>query len=370
MTANSTRAYLITMTIFALLIIMSLFTANVVVAEETAAVPIPTGKGLPVIVRTALLYNNIASFNDNEGTFEATTDLRLTWHDPRLHYPASEGLHGYKEFRASAAETEIAKIWTPKIQFVNRDGEPSFFERRLRLYPDGKVEIIARTTASYKTTVDVTHFPFDHQSLKIDIAVREDTLETVALDFLREDMEFSRVAKNTDVSGWTLGLVNLHREIVRGWNGDRYAKLVVDLDLERQAGSTVATIFIPLFASLLIPFLATWMNKIENGDFTIEAFELANFIIGGLFAVIALSFTINSGYPIIAATDNTVTRLVGLNYVALTFGLIVIIVFYRYNFLKQWFGATVQEQAFIFITWAFPVLFITTGLAFLLAAAA
>lgn len=151
---------------------------------------------------------------------------------------------------------------------------------------------------------------------------------------------------------------------------DRHARIIASLNLQRQVSGTIATIFIPLFASLLIPFLATWMNKIEEGEFVVEAFELANFIIGGLFAVIALSFTINSGYPIVAATDNTVTRLVGLNYVALTFGLIIIIVFYRYNFLKRWFGAYVQEQAFLFITWAFPVMFIVTGLAFLLVAAA
>ncbi len=366
MTANALKS----VTIFVLLGFALLFGSKSVYAEETAAVSIPVGKGLPVVVRTALYYVNIADFNDNSGTFVATTDLRLLWEDPRLRYPATETLHGYKEFRASAAETEIAKIWTPKIQLNNRDGEPSFTERRLRLYPDGKVEIITRTTASYKTPVDVTHFPFDHQTLEIDIAVREDTKETVTLDFRREDMEFSRVAKNTSINGWATGIVNLHSETVGGWNGDNYARIVVNLDLKRQAGSTVATIFIPLFASLLIPFLATWMNKVENGEFTIEAFELANFIIGGLFAVIALSFTINSGYPIIASTDNTVTRLVGLNYVALTFGLIIIIVFYRYNLLKHWFGATVQEQAFIFITWAFPSLFIITGLAFLLAAAA
>ncbi len=337
-------------------------------AEE--ALSIPTGKGLPLVIRTALYYTHIESFDDNAGTFEATTDLRLTWEDPRLRYPASEGLNGYKEFRASAAETEIAKIWTPKIRYINRDGEPKLFERRLRTYPDGKVEIMARTTATYKTPVDVTHFPFDHQPLEVDIAVLEDTVDSVTLSFLQQDMEFSRVAKDADIDGWTLGMVNLRRAVVSGWNGDRYARVNASLDIQRQASGTIATIFTPLFASLLIPFLATWMNKIEDGHFAVEAFELANFIIGGLFAVIALSFTVNSGYPIIAATDNTVTRLVGLNYVALTLGLIIIIVFYRYNFLKQWFGAYVQEQAFLFLTWAFPLISVVTGFAFLLAASA
>lgn len=349
------------------IVMMVFFTPTSAYAEEPS---VPVEKGLPLVVRTALYYTHVESFDDNNGTFEATTDLRLTWEDPRLRYPATEGLNGFKEYRASSAETELAKIWTPKIQFINRDGEPKSTDQRLRIYPDGKVEIMLRTTASYKTSVDVTHFPFDHQPLEIDLAVLEDTVENVTLSFLQQDMEFSRVAKNTTIDGWTMGLVNLQRTTVHGWNGDRYARVNVALDVQRQASGTLATIFTPLFASLLIPFLATWMNKIENGDFVVEAFELANFIIGGLFAVIALSFTVNSGYPIIASTDNTVTRLVALNYVALTLGLIIIIVFYRYNFLKRWFGPYVQEQAFLFLTWAFPTLSVVTGFAFLVAAAA
>ena len=242
--------------------------------NETPAISVPVEKGLPIVIRTGLYYLNIDAFDDNTGTFEATTDLRLTWEDPRLRYPASESLNGFKEYRASKADTEIAKIWTPKIQFINRDGDPKSVNQRLRLYPNGKVEIMMRSTATYKTSIDVTHFPFDHQPLEIDIAVLEDTVDTVTFSFLQEDVEFSRAAKNASIDGWTLGLVNLQRATVSGWNGDRYARVNVALDVKRQASSTIATIFTPLFASLLIPFLATWMNKIENGDFVIEGIDI------------------------------------------------------------------------------------------------
>lgn len=331
---------------------------------------IPTGKGLPVVVRTGLFVNNIHSFDDNQGIFEATTDLRLTWFDTRLRYPAEQGLHGYKEYRASAAEEELAKMWTPRIRHLNRDGEPSFTERRLRLFPNGLVEVIARTTAIYKVTVDTTKFPFDHQSLPIEIMVQEDTIETVDMDFTSDDVAFSRVAKSVEVGGWTPGLVNLDRSLVKGWNGDRYAKVIVSTEVQRVAADAISTIFIPLFASLLIPFLATWMNKAEDGEFEVEAFELGNVIIGGLFAVIALSFTISSSYPALMSGDNTVTRLLALNYVALAFGTIITVVFYRYRLPAAWFGPHVQEQAFRFLTWAFPVLFIATGVAFVMVAAA
>ncbi|MES2902122.1 MAG: hypothetical protein V4723_20510 [Pseudomonadota bacterium] len=335
-----------------------------------ALLELPTGKGLPVVVRVALQFNSVESFDDNLNTFEATTDLRLTWNDPRLRYPAAEGLHGYKEYRMSAAETEIGKIWSPKLRRVNQVGEPTFTARRLRVYPDGKVETITRTTAIYKTPVDASRFPFDHQSLLIELAVQEETVETVDLDFSTDDVEFSRVAKNASLGGWDLGLVNLSGDRIRGWNGDRYGKVLIALDIGRVASSSIATIFIPLFASLLIPFLATWMNRAVDDGFEIEAFELANVIIGGLFAVIALGFTVSGAYPALVASDNTVSRLLGLNYVALAVGLIITVVFYRYKMPARLFGPFVQEQLFNFLSWAFPLSFIIVGLSFLAASAA
>lgn len=114
--------------------------------------------------------------------------------------------------------------------------------------------------------------------------------------------------------------------------------VLIALAVNRRPGSTVATIFLPLFASLLIPFLVVRMNKADGDGFEVGAFELANFVTGGLFAVLALSFTIHSGCPAIAATDNTVPRLVGLKYMSLAFALLPVIVFHRCRLPGQWFG--------------------------------
>jgi hypothetical protein len=127
-------------------------------------------------------------------------------------------------------------------------------------------------------------------------------------------------------------------------------------------------IFVPLFATLLIPLLAIWMNYTDRGKFEIEAFELANMIVGGLFAVIALNFTVNSEYKSIATGDNTATRFFALNYVALALSLAVVVLFYRFNFLLRWFGRYVQEQAFEYLLWSVPLLAMGCGLAFLLVA--
>ena len=141
------------------------------------------------------------------------------------------------------------------------------------------------------------------------------------------------------------------------------------LFIDRVPSTGIAPIFIPLVASLLIPLLAIWMNRATEEGFEIEAFELANMGIGGLFSVIALSFAIYTAYPILAGGDNTVVRLFGLNYATLAAALGIVVLLFQYNLPLRWFGPHVHQEVFRFITWAMPVLTLGLSVAFLLLAA-
>ena len=291
------------------------------------------------------------------------------------HAPAlspSESYRGYKEYRGKEAEEQIAKIWTPTIDVANRLESSGYVGRRLRIYPNGEVETLTRTTARHTGHVNAETFPFDRQRLALDLIVRDDTTDEVLLRFDQDDVVFSRAANGATLDGWEAGLVELHGNEVAGWNGDRYARMTASLVVDRLASSSLAPIFIPLLASLLIPLLAIWMNRTseDGGEFEVDAFELANMCIGGLFSVIALSFAIYSSYTVIANGDNTVTRLFGLNYAMLAITLSIVVVCFRYNLVAKLFGPYVQREAFTFMSWALPILSLATSVAFLLVAAA
>ncbi len=148
-----------------------------------------------------------------------------------------------------------------------------------------------------------------------------------------------------------------------------HARVVASLEIAREPGSVIAPIFIPLFASLLIPLPGIWMNRVEDGVFQIETFEFVNLIVGGLFAVIALNFTVNSTYQALGSGDNPVSRLFGLNYAdpgrqpdgqhrccsASTWS-------------SRWFGPYVQEQLYMFLVWAVPLLVLVTAASVILVA--
>lgn len=107
------------------------------------------------------------------------------------------------------------------------------------------------------------------------------------------------------------------------------------------------------------------MNHTVAGEFQIAAFDLGNVIIGGLFAIIALNFTINAAYKNIASGDNTVTRLFALNYVTLGVGLAVVVFLYRFNVPMRLGGRHIQEQVFGYLSWAVPLLVFGTAIAFI-----
>ncbi|MBX3220618.1 MAG: hypothetical protein KF795_08875 [Labilithrix sp.] len=354
--------------------------AGALAAEEHAPAPpdaapptnlttIPIGKGLPVNVNVGVFFLEVKSFDDTKSEFECTSDVRLRWTDPRLRFP-SKNLRGYKEYRGKEAEEELTKIWSPTIEVTNRLESAPYVGRRLRVFPDGQIESLTRVTARYKARVAAETFPFDRQRLTLDLIVREDTTDEVLLRFDKDDVGFSRAATDAKLEGWDIGLVDLHAEAIPGWNGDRYSQATAALIVDRIWATSLAPIFIPLLASLIIPLLSIWMNKVGDNGFEGDAIALANIGIGGLFSVIALSFAIYSSYGVIANSDNTVTRLFGVNYAMLATTLTIVVVFFRYNVIARLFGPYVQREAFFFISWALPVLSLATSIAFLLVAAA
>ena len=330
---------------------------------------LPRGKGLPVMVRVGLYFQSITAFDDNEGTFTGTVDMRLRWEDPRLRYPAETTPRGFQEYRGPKADQKLKEVWVPGMAFTNLKESPSYQTTSLRIFPSGWVEVMQRTTGQFTIPIDSGAFPFDKQTLGVEVNVRRETTGEASLVVLQEDIDFSRSAQDLSIDGWTPGLVNVKRSTQAGWYGEFHSGLVVGLTIARDPGKVVASVFIPLLASLLIPLLAIWMNNTVEGEFAIDAFELANVIIGGLFAVIALNFTINAAYSSVSTGDNTVTRLFGLNYVALGVGLAIVVLLYRYNVPMRLFGRYVQEQFFSYLSWAVPLLAFGTALAFILVAA-
>jgi hypothetical protein len=353
------------------LILLGMFVVRWVQAEDVAApppaardsAPVPTSKGMPAAVRIAIQFVDVGAVDENAQTFEATVDLRLKWQDPTVRGQEPRDLRG------QAAEDAIGEMWTPKVDLSNMIDDPQHRERALITERDGTVELIERTLGTFKTPFRVKRFPFDRHQLEVQALVRESTLDEVVLEYQQDDVAFSRANESIDIEGWSATVVDLRRDPMPGFRGTFHARVVAGLWVERQWTVVVAPVFIPLFSALLIPLLAIWLNEAQGGEFKVEAFELANVLIGGLFAIIALNFTVNGAYLTIASGDNTVTRLFALNYATLGISLVIDIALFRFNLMSRWAGRWIQEQLFLVLLWGIPAISIGTGIAVVAAAA-
>jgi hypothetical protein len=335
-----------------------------------AQTELPLDSGLPLVVRAGLAFVDVEGIDENKESFPATVDLRLSWLDLRLRYPAEEAPIGYREWRGEAVTARLAAIWSPAVDLANLRGEPTRQSRSLRLYPDGRVELLRRVTGVFGSPLDVERFPFDRQQLRVELVSQNETADKVALDYRQDDLLFSRADPGIDIAGWTLGAVNMSRDPLGGWYGESYARLRVALEVDRRAIGTVPALFVPLLASLLIPLLAIWLNRSINGEFEIKAFEMTNIVIGGLFAIIALNFTINSERSILASSANTISLLFGLNYLALAAALVINICLFRFNLVRAVAGRHVQHETARYIAWALPIAIGASAAALILIAAA
>ena len=343
------------------------------VAPSAEAAPVdlltlPDGLGLPLGVHVGMAIVDLLGVDENEEKFTATLDARITWTDRRLAYPAESRPTGWLSFRGEEADEQLTRMWHPPVRFANMDDEPSFERRGLRIGPEGEVELLIRVTASFHESFDVERFPFDRQRLVVTLVADGSPRELVALVFRQDDLDYTRVPRGAEADGWYARSIDLSRRQVRGWHGESHDAVDATLVVERAAAETAAPIFIPLFASLIIPLLAIWLNKLEEGEFKIEAFELANVIVGGLFAVIALNFTVSSELATLAHGDNTVARLFSLCYMTLAVALAVNLVVFRYRFLRARFGPFVEEEVFRVLTWGIPTVALGTAVAFVLVA--
>ncbi len=333
-----------------------------------AGMDLPRGNGLPVIVQAGASFLSLDGFDENAGTFRATVDVRLRWTDQRLARTGPAAGSPPETLRDAAAQARMREIWVPPVVLSNQIGEAALSDDGLRIYQGGRVELLRRVTADFSVDVDVARFPFDRQRLPVNMVISGLTVAEVALRFDQSDIDYSRPSANAALAGWSVGLVDLKSQPQSGWYNGRHAQVVASLDIARQPGVVVASIFIPLFASLVIPLLAIWLNRMEDGVFQVDTYEMVNIIIGGLFAVIALNFTVYSSYAVLATGDNTVNRLFALNYLTLASALFVNILFARFNVVGRLFGPYVQEQAYVTIMWAVPCLILTLATAFMLVA--
>lgn len=331
---------------------------------------IPWGIGFPIEVQTSSYFNSLSEISDADESFTAKVDLRFRWKDLRHAYDTRKIPQDRMVFPDAEVANKFKEMWHPAVQVLNIVDTPLAEEQLLYIYPNGQIEWFYRLHAKFKSPLDVMNFPFDQQKLPIELGLKENNDQLVVLTYDQDDLNYAGLSSQINLTTWDFGMVDLMPGTVTGLDTSAYSNLRITLSAQRRPWEYFWPVFVPIFAVMIVPVLAIWLNKFAEGAFQIEAFELVNMIVGGLFAIIALNFTINSAFPSLASGDNTIVRLFGLNYLLIAIALLINIVVFKSEFVFNWLGKYRIQALYQFLCWGIPVLTLTLATAIILVAVA
>ncbi len=240
----------------------------------------PVGIGLFVI--------EIAEIDPSDNTFQVDGFLDLTWCDPRERFNIEETGFEKEIFLERDVELKLERMWWPDVEFVNEIEPRRIENEELIIQPNGSIEYREKFSAKLATDYDMRRFPFDIQTLIIEIESfawsSHDLIFVVEDDIVGFSDEFS-------IPEWEIIAIDEHldtKKEVRDRNP--YSEFVAEITVERDPGFYLTKIMIPLIIIVAISWAVFWMVGDGLADRMSVSFT-------GVLAAVAYQFIISEALP-------------------------------------------------------------------------
>lgn len=288
----------------AVILALTLLLPRAVSGEEAS---LPPGER-PVQVHAGFFLVNLSGVAERSETFDADLYLNFRWQDARLAFTGSEP----RRFLEDAAVARLAGIWWPQIEFVNT-AEPSITNRALEISPDGTVRYLLGMTSEFRANLDLRRFPFDSQILEVRIE-----------SFLwgEHEMVFvpdpTRIGFNADNTFEGLVVTRadsaIRRSALGGW-GEVFSEFVALIEVDRQSGFYLWTVFAPVTLIFLIS-CTVFVVPIENFH------DRVGISLAALLACIATQFAMSFNLPQISYLT-VIDRIFLVTYACVALGVLI-----------------------------------------------
>jgi len=254
--------------------------------EDLQAPPIPIN-GKPLAVTVRMHIDEIPDISSTQDNFTVNGVLAAAWCDSRL----AASLLPHEQERVYAQEAAgdfLTEHWDPQITFANELGASEGDDLMVSVHRSGVVEFRRRALVKLQSNFDLQRFPFDHQTLELNI-------QSFAWDdrVLRvSDLSSLSLSNHYDIPEWRLERVQSSIGPFKDPDHDRspFSRLHVGILVERQSEFYLYKIFAPLavltFTSIF--FLAIPIDNM--GD-------RVAFVSGLLFTNLAYQLIIASSVP-------------------------------------------------------------------------
>lgn len=238
--------------------------------------------GEPVVVDFELRLIELPEIDTVANRFRFRAYALFRWMDPRMA-AAEERMYLDQD-----AIDFVSKIWWPIPEVVNQVGRTEVTRRVVKISPEGEISFGGIFESDMSTAFDLRDFPFDSQTLEIQIesfAWAEDALVFRALEGAAS-LEPELLLTEWDVTDARIRVESSPRRRV----GRTHSRVVMSIDIERHSGFYLWKVILPLLMIVALSWVVFWMPDEPFGGRT-------RISITGVLTVVAYQFVLADSLP-------------------------------------------------------------------------
>ncbi len=264
------------------LLMLLLFICSAAIASEIS------GSSEQREVAVGFYLVDITRIDEISNTFTAEVDVFVSWQDSALAFdPEAEGAMT-QIYSGKDAEILRRGHWSAQIYPTNPVGKFGAGGEKMVVYPDGRVELLARINATLRTRLDYRNFPFDTQVLPFELESFPWNRDQVRLVADREHTGYGQLFALTEWEVTGLEIDQYERSRVR--DVVPFSNLVFKISIERDSGFYLWKIFLTVIIIVSLTWVVFWMSGEGLG-------RRAGISSSGILTVIAYQFVTTSSLP-------------------------------------------------------------------------
>lgn len=298
----------------------------------------------PVIADLGFFIEEIPAINELENTFTVEGRINVIWCDPRLQYTSNDQ-EKFKTYLEEQAHSKLQTMWWPDITFANEVAKRDTADEILLIHDNGTIEYREKFSVTLEAAYKLIKFPFDNQTLAIEIASFNWNNKHLKLDFIKELNGFSA---EFEIPEWHITHTESRVEDVME-PGDRatFSQFLMEIHVTRQFGFYLWKVLLPLVALVLMCFAVFWIR--EEG-----LAERLNISFTGILTVVAYQFIATDSLPKVPYIT-LMDAYINFSFIIMVTTIIQSIIVSRYNTNNEHdLGLKLDQNS----RWIFPLVYL------------
>jgi Neurotransmitter-gated ion-channel ligand binding domain/Neurotransmitter-gated ion-channel transmembrane region len=242
----------------------------------------PTEHGGKIKVSVALYVINLVDIDEVGGRFKIDAYLIANWRDQRLAFTPSGADDQSRNYLPGAA-------WHPSFEFVNGVEPHTRFDSQMQVKPDGSVTYVYRLAATLSNKYLLRPFPFDSQTLQMDVQPFMADADDLKLEAAAEggisDESYAGLPQ------WIVrGLTAQVRQVSQDSGRRDIPEIRFSIGVTRRYQFFIWKIFLPLTLMVTVSWAVFWLRPADLDNQIMIA-------VTTILTVIAFGFSISVTLP-------------------------------------------------------------------------